>query len=116
MINRRDFLKLLLASASAEFIDYEKLLWVPGEKKIFLPDLDYYDAFYGGMAGGGKSLLFGVPYPYTDEATRIWLGFSRFDFRPFSSSQAHNLELPEWDKKTADVSHLKSDIKGLLND
>lgn len=36
-MHRRDFLKLALLTASAEFIDYEKLLWIPGEKKIFIP-------------------------------------------------------------------------------
>lgn len=29
MPTRRDFLKLLLASAAAEAVDFEKLLWVP---------------------------------------------------------------------------------------
>src|SRR5262245_25500931 len=37
MMNRRDFLKILSASSAALVLDPEKLLWVPGEKKIFLP-------------------------------------------------------------------------------
>ena len=36
-MNRRDLLKVLLGSAAATFVDYEKLLWVPGEKRIYLP-------------------------------------------------------------------------------
>lgn len=36
-MNRRDFLKFLLVTPAAEFVDYEKLLWIPGEKTIFLP-------------------------------------------------------------------------------
>lgn len=36
-MNRRDFLKYLLATPIAYQLDVEKLLWVPGEKTIFLP-------------------------------------------------------------------------------
>jgi hypothetical protein len=36
-MNRRDFLKLLLSAPIAYQLDIEKLLWVPGEKTIFLP-------------------------------------------------------------------------------
>lgn len=36
-MHRRDFLKYLLGTAVASFVDYEKLLWVPGEKIIFIP-------------------------------------------------------------------------------
>lgn len=27
----------MLATAAAEYVDYEKLLWIPGGKKIFIP-------------------------------------------------------------------------------
>lgn len=45
-MQRRDFLKILASSATAAYtMDWEKLLWVPGEKKIFIPPetifLDY---------------------------------------------------------------------------
>ena len=36
-MRRRDFLQILLGSAAASYIDYEKLLWIPGEKTIFIP-------------------------------------------------------------------------------
>jgi hypothetical protein len=36
-MNRRDLLKYLLMTPAATFVDYEKLLWMPGEKKIFIP-------------------------------------------------------------------------------
>lgn len=36
-MNRRSFLKLLSAGVIGYELDIEKLLWVPGQKKIFLP-------------------------------------------------------------------------------
>jgi hypothetical protein len=36
-MNRRDFLRLMLAAPAAAYVDYEQLLWVPGEKTIFIP-------------------------------------------------------------------------------
>lgn len=36
-MKRRDFLRFLLATPIALQLDVEKLLWVPGEKTIFLP-------------------------------------------------------------------------------
>lgn len=42
-MHRRDFLKLLLASPLAAQIDYEQLLWIPGEKKIFIPSIHTID-------------------------------------------------------------------------
>jgi hypothetical protein len=38
-MNRRDFLRgLLMSSVAAYTLDIDKLLWVPGQKKIFIPD------------------------------------------------------------------------------
>ncbi len=37
MIDRRSFLRVLLAGAAGVVLDPEKLLWVPGQKTIFLP-------------------------------------------------------------------------------
>lgn len=63
-MKRRDFLKFLLASAAAEYVDYEKLLWVPGEKKIFLPsELPLH--------------LYGIPYHHSDYPIGEWLGLFR---------------------------------------
>lgn len=36
-MNRRDFLRFMLGTAVAATVDVEKLLWVPGERTIFLP-------------------------------------------------------------------------------
>ncbi len=37
-MNRRDFLKFMLSTPLAATIDYEQLLWIPGEKTIFTPE------------------------------------------------------------------------------
>lgn len=63
-MKRRDFLKLLLATAAAEYVDYEKLLWIPGEKKIFIPE-------------SIDATLFGIPYHQTNASMGTWLGISR---------------------------------------
>lgn len=36
-MNRRSFLALLSAAAAGAVLDPERLLWVPGQKTIFLP-------------------------------------------------------------------------------
>lgn len=36
-MNRRDFLNLMAGVTATAVLDPEKLLWVPGEKKIFIP-------------------------------------------------------------------------------
>lgn len=36
-MDRRDFLKYMLSTPVAMTLDVEKLLWIPGEKTIFLP-------------------------------------------------------------------------------
>lgn len=36
-MNRRDFLKLIAIGIATHDLDIDRLLWVPGEKKIFLP-------------------------------------------------------------------------------
>jgi hypothetical protein len=37
-VNRRQFIKLISSSALAAYaLDPERLLWIPGEKKIFIP-------------------------------------------------------------------------------
>lgn len=37
MVNRRDFLKLISLGVIGHTIDIDRLLWVPGEKTIFIP-------------------------------------------------------------------------------
>ena len=80
--SRRQFLRTLAAGLVGSTIDVDKLLWVPGAKKIFIPspslmDIrgveyhylaldeleiypDYkeiYESLFGGAAGGGKTDL-----------------------------------------------------------
>lgn len=40
-MNRRGFLKGLLGAAAGVAVDPEKLLWVPGQRKIFIPPALY---------------------------------------------------------------------------
>jgi hypothetical protein len=43
MIDRRGFLRLFGAAAAAAVLDPERLLWVPGQKTIFLPPIVLHD-------------------------------------------------------------------------
>lgn len=36
-MNRRELLKLILSGAAGHALDLDRLLWVPGSKKIFIP-------------------------------------------------------------------------------
>jgi len=36
-MNRREWLKLMLTGAAGLTLDVDKLLWIPGQKKIFIP-------------------------------------------------------------------------------
>lgn len=65
-MHRRDFLRLLLATPIAMQLDVEKLLWVPGEKKIFIPEVPIS--------------LYGIPYHMSYAEVGIWMGFSRKQF------------------------------------
>lgn len=72
-MKRRDFLKYLLSTPAATIIDYEKLLWVPGEKKIFLPSLDTSEW----NKINNLISLYGIPYHMCTGYTGEWLGISR---------------------------------------
>lgn len=84
-MNRRDFLRLsILALASTE-IDIDKLLWIPGEKKIFIPS--------------SKQLsLYGIPY-YADVAYGEWLGQSRLGY--ISKELIEMIKILEQDKQAS---------------
>jgi len=43
MIDRRGFLRLFGAAAATAVLDPERLLWVPGQKTIFLPSIVPHD-------------------------------------------------------------------------
>ncbi len=48
-MKRRDFLRFLLTTPLTYELDVEKLLWVPGEKTIFIPppvSLNYHSLNY----------------------------------------------------------------------
>ena len=76
-MHRRDLLKLLFATPAALVIDVEKLLWIPGEKKIFIPsnpfgEKEFLDSlYYGGMEGGGKSDIFMTRFFYEKYIEKI---------------------------------------------
>ena len=44
-MNRRSFLRLLVIGAIAETIDVERLLWIPGQKTIFLPKTIHHPSY-----------------------------------------------------------------------
>lgn len=44
-MNRRSFLRLLAIGAIAETVDVERLLWIPGQKTIFLPETIYHPSY-----------------------------------------------------------------------
>jgi len=46
-MHRRSFLKFLLSTPLAAVVDYEKLLWVPGEKTIFIPSPKQVEIYNG---------------------------------------------------------------------
>ncbi len=62
--NRRNFLQLLGLGAAGLVLDPEKLLWIPGQKTIFLPAIKPVS-------------LYGIPYHQSNLSTGTWLGFSR---------------------------------------
>jgi hypothetical protein len=45
MTSRRGFLSALLGGASALAVDPERLIWMPGQKKIFIPPPPQYRHF-----------------------------------------------------------------------
>lgn len=75
-MHRRDFLRLLLSSPAAQYVDYEKLLWIPGEKKIFLPS-DPLGTFFDLDALNGI-LYHDYSYNYCGD----WMGLARVGLTP----------------------------------
>jgi hypothetical protein len=63
-MNRRELLKLVGLGVVNHTLDLDKLLWIPGQKKIFIPS--------------GKELsLLGIPYYISDCSMGAWLGIRR---------------------------------------
>lgn len=89
VLNRRDFLRALLSSTVvAATVDVEKLLWIPGEKKIFIPSERQIKFLYSVDWG------FGTPYhAYWSKGT--WLGISREGQTPiYTKLQLHRNHPP----------------------
>lgn len=64
-MNRRDFLRLVASGVVGLELDVDKLLWIPGAKKIFIPSLPIPISLYG------------IPYHHSDATMGQWLGFQR---------------------------------------
>jgi len=47
-MNRRDFIKLMASASVAATFDWEKMLWVPGAKQIFIPTPKQIEVFGSG--------------------------------------------------------------------
>lgn len=44
-MNRRELLKFISLGVIGHTLDLDKLLWIPGEKKIFLPSVTNYSDY-----------------------------------------------------------------------
>lgn len=71
-MDRRDFIKYLLATPIAAELDIEKLLWQP-TKTIWIPSQAQLDH----MKNPNIPWLYGIPYHNFNASTRVWLGFDR---------------------------------------
>lgn len=71
-MKRRDLLRYLLAAPIAATLDVEKLLWVPGEKAIFIPSARQLR-----FMEFDRLMLYGIPYHLFDSTTGTWLGLKR---------------------------------------
>lgn len=85
MINRRNFIRLLLTTSIAETIDVEKLLWTP-TKTIFIPSKKQIEFLNSNVPVN----LYGIPYHQYLGTTGTWLGLTRSEVPMFSS---------QWNKK-----------------
>lgn len=65
-MNRRDFIKLLSAGVVGYEMDVDKLLWIPGQKTIFIPKPTVIPL-----------TIYGIPYHEFNGTVGSWLGISR---------------------------------------
>lgn len=72
-MNRREFIKLLALGVVGQELDIDRLLWVPGQKTIFLPTQRQIDFFNSTI----PLSLYGIPYHACYGDTGQWLGLSR---------------------------------------
>lgn len=91
-MDRRNFLKLLTSGATGLVLDPEKLLWIPGKRKFFLPSEKQVE-FFNRTA---EMKLYGIPYHESNASSDQWLGFIRKE----ACEEIRNLvNLIEEDKK-----------------
>lgn len=73
-MNRRAFLSTLVAGLATPIVDLDRLLWVPGRKKIFIPTYtptDHLSAAWAGQLRSGKALQSIMDYEER-EAARLF--------------------------------------------
>lgn len=86
-MDRRGFLKLLAAGTTGLVLDPEKLLWVPGKKKIFLPAITPVS-------------LYGIPYHFSNACAGQWIGFQR-DHEALTNDIKNLIKFIEQEKQNA---------------
>lgn len=78
MRTRRQFLKeLLTLAAGSTLVDVDRLLWVPGEKSIFIPSAAQIK-----FLASDKLMLHGMAYHASDATIGKWLGLPRESVYP----------------------------------
>jgi hypothetical protein len=85
-MQRRDFLKILLTTPLAEFVDYEKLLWIP-KTQIVVPSLWRPTAAQQKFLDTDDKFIFffGIPYHSQPNPIGTWLGIERSKTPQFSA-------------------------------
>lgn len=64
-MTRRELLKLISAGVIGSTVDIDKLLWIPGRKKIFIP------------SARQVAFLEGIPYHADTSTVGTWMGIVR---------------------------------------
>ena len=78
-MNRRELLKLLALGVVGHTLDVDRLLWVPGQKTIFLPTL--ITPSDSELLALELAKMYGIQDLFNDYVYRnVYLGFSRDDF------------------------------------
>lgn len=75
MMDRRFFIDLVSSGVIGYSLDIDKLLWVPGKKKIFIPSVKQLQ-FYNEIADR-DNIMHGIPYHYYSGSSDMWLGIKR---------------------------------------
>lgn len=78
-MNRRKFLELFALGVAGHTLDIDRLLWVPGQKTIFVPTQAQVKLYASDKAI--DLFLAGIQYHHFNASTREWLGFNRDESR-----------------------------------